>query len=145
MIYLAGSCSSEQRTLMKGIANKLRNSGREVYCPFELKIDNAWAYSQESWANEVFKKDIEALDKCELFLMISPGRVSSAGTNWEQGYAYAKGKDVIVIQYTDEQTSLMTFCGCTKFINSDTDELLNDIIDLIYLGNNSNNCKTILT
>ena len=29
-------------------------------------------------------------------VMITPGRVSTAGTNWEQGYAYAKGKQILV-------------------------------------------------
>lgn len=46
MIYLAGSCSSEERTLMVNIAKFLRDNGKELYCPFELKIPDAWDYSQ---------------------------------------------------------------------------------------------------
>ena len=43
-IYLCGSCSSENRSNMHMIANQIRNSTNdaEVYCPFELKIPNAW-------------------------------------------------------------------------------------------------------
>lgn len=144
MIYLGGSCSSEQRTLMTTIATALRNAGKEVYCPFELKIENAWDYPQEVWAEKVFNKDIEALNKADIFLMISPGRMSSAGTNWEQGYAYAKNKKVIVLQYTPDYTSLMTYVGSTIFINTD----LNHIIDDIFKALNNIytiGCKTVLT
>ena len=39
-IYLAGSCGIERRTEMQKIAKELRKN-HEVYCPFELKIENA--------------------------------------------------------------------------------------------------------
>lgn len=145
-VYLAGSCSSDKRTIMQGIAEKLRKIGYEVYCPFELKIPNAWDMSQEEWSNKVFMEDIKHLDECEIVIMITPGRNCTAGTSWEQGYAYANGKNIIVIQYTDHNTSLMTFCGCNKFINSSEEELLNTN-DFNYLleRNNKDNCKTILT
>lgn len=130
-IYLAGSCSSEQRTLMVKIAKCLRAEGYDVYCPFELKIENAWDMSQEEWARRVFSEDVKALDSCDLFLMISPGRFSSAGTNWEQGYMYATGKKVAVVQYTDQSTSLMTYCGCDIFINSNEKDICHDILERI--------------
>ena len=114
-IYLAGSCASDCRTEMTKIGKELRNAGFTVYCPFELKIDNAWDYTQEEWAQKVFDNDVTAIDSCDIFVMISPGRVSTAGTNWEQGYAYAKGKTIIVFQYTREPASLMTYCGCDNF------------------------------
>lgn len=146
MIYLAGSCSSEQRTLMVTIAEFLRKNNQDVYCPFELKIPNAWDYPQEEWAKMVFNADKAAIDKCDLFLMISPGRTSTAGTNWEQGYAYALGKKTVIVQYTEDKTSLMTYCGCTKFINTTKETILVDIYNIINdkLDNN-NTCKTILT
>lgn len=114
-IYLAGSCGTERRTEMMKIAKALRYNKYEVYCPFELKIENAWDMSQEEWAKKVFDADIAAIDNCDLFLFISPGRISTAGSNWEQGYAYAKGKKIIVLQYTAEPASLMTYCGCDDF------------------------------
>ena len=46
-IYLAGSCGSERRSYMVSVGEELRALGSEVYCPFELKIDNAWDMSQE--------------------------------------------------------------------------------------------------
>lgn len=80
---------------------------------------------------------------CDIFLMITPGRNSTAGTNWEQGYAFAKGKKIVVVQYTDDTTSLMTFCGSTKFFNSTEEELLNgQAFDIPW---EQHTCKTILT
>lgn len=116
-IYLAGPCSKDERTRMEAIAAALRKKGYDVYCPFELKIPNAWDYSQETWARKVFDADVAAIDDCDIMIMISKGRISSAGTNWEQGYAYAKSKPIFVFQYTNNTTSLMTYSGCTRFIN----------------------------
>jgi nucleoside 2-deoxyribosyltransferase len=149
-IYLAGSCGSESRTMMQRIAQRLREADYEVYCPFELKIENAWDMPQEEWAMKVFEKDREAIDACDMFLMISPGRVGTAGTNWEQGYAYARGKFIEVIQYTKEQTSLMTYCGADHFYNIDMKNLPQmalAVVDGVLLFQNhcSNVCETILT
>lgn len=116
-IYLAGSCSKQYRHRMTVLARELRGKNYEVYCPFELKIENAWDYPQETWAQMVFDKDISAIDECDFVVMVSEGRMSSAGTNFEQGYAYAKGKPVFVFQYNDSPASLMTYCGSTMFLD----------------------------
>jgi nucleoside 2-deoxyribosyltransferase len=105
---------------------------------------------QEEWARRVFEKDIKAIDACDIFLMISPGRIGTAGTNWEQGYAYARGKSIEVIQYTKEQTSLMTYCGADHFYNIDMKNLPQmalAVVDGVLLFQNhcSNVCETILT
>lgn len=145
MIYLAGSCSSEQRTLMADVAKILRLNGYDVYCPFEFNIENAWDYTQEEWSKIVFNADKDAIDKSDTFLMITPGRVSTAGTNWEQGYAYATNKRVIVIQYTDEPTSLMTYCACNTFINTDKNNIYTDVITAIQSEDIKRKCTTTLT
>lgn len=142
-IYLAGSCSSERRTVMQSVAKQLRDNGYDVYCPFELNIPNAWDMPQEDWAQKVFDADVEALDACDLVLMISPGRISSAGTNWEQGYAFAKKKRIIVIQCKEASTSLMTYCGSNRFINCSEADLMNDVMSVI--NTKQGGCKTILT
>lgn len=151
-IYLAGSCSQDKRHRMEDIAKELRSHGYEVYCPFELKIPNAWNYSQEDWAFQVFHEDITALDACDFVVMISDGHMSSAGTNWEQGYAYAKGKDVFVFQWENCNTSIMTYRGCRYFANlTDFAGAANWVGEFpyeIYMENKnfgSNPCKTILT
>lgn len=118
MFYLAGPCDSDHRTLMAQIAKYLREKGVEIYCPWELHIENAWDMSQEEWAHKVFEKDVAAINSCEAVIMISLGRISSAGTNWEQGYCYAKGIPTHVIQMTNDPTSIMTYCGSSSFINA---------------------------
>ena len=117
-VYLAGPCDSENRTLMTKVAKVLRERGdMEVYCPFELKIENAWDMSQEEWAKRVFASDLMKLFSTDLFIMISTGRESTAGTNWEQGFAFAQNKLIYVFQITDKPTSLMTYCGADHFFN----------------------------
>lgn len=152
-IYLAGPCDTENRTTMMNIAWWLRHEpGFEVYCPWEFKIEDAWHMSQENWGAQVFWKDVEAIDNCNVFLMISLGRHSTAGTNWEQGYAFAKKKVVYVIQITEETTSLMTFCGCTHFWNTNKKNLYESIkkiveviLDPTLLLYQDKKCETVLT
>ena len=150
-IYLAGPCSKDERTHMKVIASALRKKSYEVYCPFELKIPNAWDYSQEEWSKMVFDKDIAAIDECDFMILMSKGRNSTAGTNWEQGYAYAKGKDIFVFQYTKEETSLMTYCGCKYFANLPFFDKSAELIanfpynEFRKEERGLNPCKTILT
>ena len=148
-IYLAGSCATEQRTDMVKIAKLLRICDFEVYCPFELKIPDAWDMSQEAWAQKVFDADIKAIDECDIFFMVSPGRESTAGTNWEQGYAYAKNKRVIVAQFTDKPTSLMTYCGAKEFYNfTSFNNLLDDLLWIFFPSVEEPyqiGCKTTLT
>ena len=147
-IYLAGPCDSENRSLMVAAAKILRKYELEVYCPFELKIENAWDYPQEEWAQKVFEKDVEAINKCDCMLYISRGRMSSAGSNWEQGYAYALKKRIVVLQIEDVPTSLMTFCGCDLFFNIDDINELPLVIKIIEDNDYDNyikSCSTILT
>lgn len=155
-IYLAGSCAPEQRNLMVAIAKYLRSfKNVGVYCPFELEIPNAWDISQEEWSEKVFMADKDAIDNCDIFLMISQGRMSSAGTNWEQGYAYGIGKYIGVIQITDTPTSLMTYSSANCFCNVKTDgfeisEIVVAIEKIILCYNKpwvegKGNCLTVLT
>lgn len=145
-IYLAGSCGSEDRTQMKEIAKNLRSLDFEVYCPFELQIPNAWDMSQELWAKKVFEKDVEAINECDIMVSISKGRIGTAGTNWEQGYAYARGKKILVLQITNEPTSLMTFCGCSDFISSSKKLVLNDLYLYLKMEDRPRRvCQTVLT
>lgn len=149
MFYLAGPCDTDNRTFMMQIAMYLRGKGAEVYCPWELKIEDAWSYSQEDWSRLVFEADIKAIEQAEAVILISLGRKCTAGTAWENGYAYAKGIPVHVIQITDEPTSLMTYCGCTSFINilrheGNLHSALRWILDNPR-EESHNKCRTVLT
>ena len=150
-IYLGGPCDSEHRTLMVHAAEALRNMGHDVYCPFELKIENAWDYSQEDWAKMVCKADISAMNHCDYAIVISLGRISSAGTNWECGYCYACGIPVYVLQVSESPTSLMTFCGADYFISTTVADLVNELEVFVPLIENQTinsykkECMTVLT
>jgi nucleoside 2-deoxyribosyltransferase len=150
-IYLGGPCDSEHRTLMVRAAEALRSMGHNVYCPFELKIENAWDYSQEDWAQMVFKADISAMNHCDYAIVISLGRISSAGTNWECGYFYACGIPVYVLQVNDSPTSLMTFCGADYFVSTTEVDLVNELEVFVPLIENQainsykKECVTVLT
>lgn len=148
-VYLAGPCDSEHRSIMVSIAKFLRAKGKNVYCPWELKIENAWDMPQEKWAQAVFDADVAAINDSEMLVIISYGRTSSCGTAWEQGYAYAKGIHTHVIQINDKPTSLMIYCGSNNFVNLDNEYKgmqgeLNWICDhgaVDYHGK----CRTVLT
>lgn len=155
-IYLAGPCSKEERPMMEAIAAALRAKGiYDVYCPFELKIPNAWDYPQEIWAQKVFESDMAAIDECDFMIMISKGRASTAGTNWEQGYVYAINKPIFVYQSTEAETSLMTYCGCDRFFNFDdwkgdpqwiADYLYEEFVPVWSHNERTyTECKTVLT
>ena len=131
-IYLAGPCDTENRYNMVQIAKVFREYGQyEVYCPWELKIENAWDISQEEWARKVFEADIKAIQECDTFVMITPGRESTAGTNWENGYAYALNKHIVTIQITDKPTSLMTYASASEFFNSSLSDCLETVKKII--------------
>lgn len=148
-IYLAGPCDTENRTMMVSISKFLRNNNIEVYCPWELKIENAWDMPQEKWAQKVFEADIKSIQDCDYMLSISIGRISSAGTAWEQGYATGINKPVAVIQVNEKNpTSLMTYCGCNLFTSvKNMQEFWSElqwVIDhmpMTWRGK----CKTVLT
>ena len=150
-IYLAGDCSTENRYDIVQIAKLFREYGKyEVYCPWELKIENAWDMPQEEWAQKVFEADIKAIQECDIFFMISQGRKSTAGTNWENGYAYGLNKTIITLQITDEPTSLMTYCSADEFFvcnkNKNTYyDMLRFLIDTLEMRSKKLRCQTVLT
>lgn len=117
-IYLCGPCDTDNRTLMHKIAAYIREhipTESTLYCPFEYKVPNAWEMKQERWAETVFNADIKAIDEADYIIMISHGRQSTAGTNWEQGYAFAKKKPIFVLQVNENPASIMTYCGANRF------------------------------
>jgi len=113
-IYIASPIFEEnQRKLVERYVKRLRlRKNTEVYVPMEHKIENAWEMSNNEWGRRVFEEDIQALDWCDIVIVFYYGLISDSGTAWEQGYAYAKGKDVYVLWVGDaDRTSLMVVNG----------------------------------
>lgn len=79
-------------------AKILRSKGIETYLPLEHKVENAWDLPNYKWGEEVFKADIRAINRSDVVVVLSYGRMASAGTSWEAGYAYGIGKRVIIVE-----------------------------------------------
>lgn len=113
-IYLAapfGTTGSEKRNNAETAARTLRDKGYEVYCPWKSIIPHAWEYPNTEWGLMVFVNDVQAIDAADMVVVLSYGRESTAGTNWEAGYAYGRGKKVIIVEMTDAIMSLMVANG----------------------------------
>lgn len=115
-IYLAtpvGDAESSERQFAVKAKEILQQKGLNVYCPWELKIPHAWEYPNTEWGAMVFANDITALNNSDVVVVLSYGRVSSAGVNWEAGFAYAIGKRIIVVEMNYPTVmSIMVSNGC---------------------------------
>ena len=76
----------------------MREKGIETYLPLEHKIENAWDFPNFEWGKKVFDADIRAINQSDTVVVLSYGRIASAGTSWEAGYAYGIGKRVILVE-----------------------------------------------
>lgn len=110
-IYLSCSLSPDKRSDMKSAVKILRTAGFEVYDPSEHIIEHAWEYPNNEWGLMVFQADIQAIQECDYVVMLSYGRISTAGCNWEAGYAFGIGKKIIVVEMTNEPMSLLVANG----------------------------------
>lgn len=110
-VYVASSMSNEKRKNMENAVNILRSKGFEVYNPCEHTIPNAWDYPNDEWGLMVFTNDISAIQDSDIVVLLSYGRMSTAGANWEAGYAFGLGKKIIVVEMTNEIMSLMVANG----------------------------------
>lgn len=147
--YIAGPCDSNNRYIMHEVKQAIetfKEKDDSIYYPFEFKVENAWDFTQEVWAQKVYDNDIKHIREADVLIVISLGRTSSAGTNFEQGYAAALNKKIYVIQVTDQPTSLMTYCGSTYFYSASIDTIWNTIQAIFkYPSSLKIHCDTVLT
>lgn len=120
-IYLASPFfNPAELAVYRKVVGDLRATDKHtVYVPQEHTIPDAWELSNQRWANEVFCADIEALESCDVVMVLNFGMYSDSGTAWEAGYALGCGKMVVQVLCGDENTtySLMMLNGCDKIIN----------------------------
>ena len=110
-IYLASPLFTEyERQKVKEVAASLREH-YEVYVPMEHQIEDAWKKVNWIWAREVFKEDIKQIQNCDFVVCIYYGLYSDSGTAWECGYAYGIGKPVKLLDYSNNEVSLMMVNG----------------------------------
>lgn len=111
-IYIASPLFTDyERQNVRERAARLRATGHNVYVPMEHQIPNAWDLPNHIWGKRVFEEDVRAIDAADLVLVLYYGLYSDSGTAWEQGYAYAKGKRVFVVNCGCKEASLMVVNG----------------------------------
>ena len=106
-----GEENSQKRSNAMLATDIMRKKGFTVYSPWKYKIPHAWDYPNHEWGQMVFMNDLKAIDDADVVIALSYGRESTAGTNWEAGYAFGTGKTVIVVEMTDAVMSLMVSNG----------------------------------
>jgi len=91
-IYLAGPLfTTPERVWNSGLASLLRAGGHDVWVPQENP-------AAERTGRAIFRKDLEGLDWSEGVVAIMDGADPDSGTCWECGYAYARGKPVVLFR-----------------------------------------------
>ena len=96
-VYLAAPISAP-REIVRTAKLILEDAGFDVYNPIEHHVEHAWEYPNTEWGLIVFQADIEAIKRSDIVVVLSYGRESTAGTNWEAGFAFGIGKKVIVVE-----------------------------------------------
>ncbi|MBQ2174885.1 MAG: nucleoside 2-deoxyribosyltransferase [Alphaproteobacteria bacterium] len=88
----------------------------ELYLPSQIKIPNAWGMTMQEWGHCVFTVDVLELDRADWVVVCDFGRHNTAGTSWECGYAFGKGKKILVIRMpgVKEQSLMVTCCAANS-------------------------------
>ena len=125
-IYLAGPFFHEKETaLIHAFAARLREK-YEVFVPMEHTAEGDVPEGSFAWGKEIFDIDVKGLENADFVVALDHGFTSDAGTAWETGYAYAKGKPSYIVAVGDPSPvrSLMLLHGCTRYFAS-----LDDLLD----------------
>lgn len=112
-----------------GVANKMQEEINEIRKTFEVLaenrqlsfydpkahgVPNAWGMSISEWARCIFALDVVAIDNSDWVVVCDYGRKGTAGTAWECGYAFGKGKKVLIIEMEEEETDYSVMMrGCS--------------------------------
>ncbi len=109
-IYIASPFFNDKETDVLGKAETiLKNRGFDVFSPREHEVREGNVGKPE-WSAATFANDKNAIDWCDVVVMLYWGNYSDSGTAWECGYAYATGKPVLVVQL-GESSNLMVHEG----------------------------------
>lgn len=112
------------------IVKILRFRGYNVYFPAEYKVPDAWELPNHMWGKAVFEHDLEALDNADTVVLLYYGQETATGSIWEAGYAYAKGKRVILVEMLGGiKDSLMIFNGAYSVLQGEKELEHYDLID----------------
>lgn len=111
-IYLASPLDQQYRDNLSKAQGMLIDKGFDVYVPVVQKIEHAWEWPNNEWGLQVFRRDVDAIQNCDFVVVLNYGRQeTTAGTAWEQGFAYGIGKKILLVEMTDNIQSLMVANG----------------------------------
>uniref|UniRef100_UPI00257E6C1A nucleoside 2-deoxyribosyltransferase n=1 Tax=Methanosaeta sp. UBA458 TaxID=1915561 RepID=UPI00257E6C1A len=119
------------RELSSFLRERLANAGVQVIWPYELSIN-------QLEPEEIFGKNLRALDRCDMMVAILDGPLVDDGTAWEIGRFFLQGKKVLGIR-TDirkageserSRVNLMIEFSCLS-ISSNIDELYSELERLL--------------
>lgn len=111
-IYIATPMDPDKRERAMAITMNLRSHNHEVYAPWEHEIEHAWDWPNDEWGLMVFENDIAAIREADWVVVCSWGRQgTTAGTAWEQGFAFGIGKKILLVEMDNSIQSLMVANG----------------------------------
>jgi nucleoside 2-deoxyribosyltransferase len=150
-VYLAAPVVANEKTkeMVTNVYNTLVNSRGpefdEVFRPGMHKVPNEWGISMSMWGQCVFTMDVINLDDSDWVVLCNFGRQHQGGTSWECGYAFAKGKKILVINMpgSEKDTSLMINGCAANIINYEEFMKANDLSS-IFIERGKLQAKTTL-
>lgn len=118
-IYLAAPVVTDGQTKLKidHVYDVLCEAkGKEnVYRPGLHKVPNAWGITMDTWGQCVFTMDVIAIDQADWIVLCNFGRNAlTTGTAWECGYAFAKGKKILVVDMPGVTENSLMVTGCAS-------------------------------
>ena len=109
-VYLAGPLFSPNERQWNVSLRNMLSSFSDVYLPQEdgaLLIDLVASGVPVSEAKSaIFQGDLQAIERCDILLLVMDGRVIDEGACFELGYAFARGK--VCIGLKTDVRSLLT-------------------------------------
>lgn len=106
-IYIASPFFNDrEREALSRTETILKGRGFEVFSPREHELRDETAGTSE-WSRKTFLVDQEGIDWADCLVMLYWGNYSDTGTAWECGYAYATGKQVIVVHLGDSSNLMI--------------------------------------
>lgn len=109
-VYIASPFFNEEEIrALSEVEKILKSRGFDVFSPREHEVRDGDVGTSE-WSRATFLIDRNAIDRCDLMVMLYWGNYSDSGTAWECGYAYAKNKPVVVL-HLGETSNLMVHEG----------------------------------
>jgi nucleoside 2-deoxyribosyltransferase len=135
-VYLAGPLFSENERQWNVSLRDRLSEFCDVYLPQEdgaLLVDLvANGMPVEAAKNAIFDRDLQAIERCDILLLVMDGRVIDEGACFELGYAYCRGKICIGLK-TDVRSLLtigdnpMIVCALRHTFNN-----MDEIVDWIH-------------